>query len=184
MRLAPIPLAFRGDVEQAIHYAGESSRTTHGAQTCIDACRYYGALILGALAGRSKVELLSLDFYQGSLVPEIREIADGSYKQKNPPAIAGTGYMVRSLEAALWAFYRSSSFERGALLAANLGDDADTTAAVYGQLAGAFHGVDGIPASWLSKLAMREFIEQMADYLLALSEHLAPAKKGGVSISG
>ena len=70
-------------------------------------------------------------------MPEIAEIAAGSFKQKNPPAIAGTGYVVKSLEAALWAFYyRSSTFERGALLAANLGDDADTTSALFGQLAG------------------------------------------------
>ena len=73
----------------------------------------------------------------------------------------------------------SSSFEKGALLAANLGDDADTTAAVYGQLAGAFHGAEAIPAGWLKKLAMREFIEQMADNLLALSENLAPLRKEG-----
>ena len=57
--------------------------------------------------------------------------------------------VVKSLEAALWAFYRSNTFEKGALLAANLGDDADKTAAVYGQLAGSFYGADAIPAGWL-----------------------------------
>ena len=145
MRLAPVPLAYRANPELAIHYAGESSRTTHGAPAAVDACKFYAALILGALNGRSKEELLSPDFYTGSLVPEIAEIAAGSFKQKNPPAIAGTGYVVKSLEAALWAFYRSDTFEKGALLAANLGDDADTTAAVFGQLAGAFYGVDGNP---------------------------------------
>jgi ADP-ribosylglycohydrolase len=136
MRLAPIPLAFRADAAQAIHFAGESSRTTHGAPAAIDGCKLYAAMILAALAGRSKEEILSPALYQGSLVPEIREIAAGSYKAKNPPAIAGTGYVVKSLEAALWSFYRSCSFEKGALLAANLGDDADTTAAIYGQLGG------------------------------------------------
>ena len=94
---------------------------------------------------------------------------------KNPPAIVGSGYVVRSLEAALWAFYRSSSFERGALLAANLGNDADTTCAIYGQLAGAMYGMSGIPQRWLERLAMRKLIEQMADQLLGLSEHLASA---------
>jgi ADP-ribosylglycohydrolase len=119
MRLAPVPLAYRENSERAIHYAGESSRTTHGAPAAVDACKFYTALILGALKGWSKEELLSTDFYQGSLVPEIAEIAAGSYRKKNPPAIAGTGYVFKSLEAALWAFYRSSTFERGALLAAN-----------------------------------------------------------------
>ena len=79
---------------------------------------------------------------------------------------------MRSLEAALWAFYRTSTFERGALLAANLGDDSDTTAAIFGQLAGAFYGVEAIPESWLERLAMREFITEMADRL-ALAE-IAP----------
>jgi ADP-ribosyl-[dinitrogen reductase] hydrolase len=167
MRLAPIPLAFRAKSEQALWYAGESSRTTHGAPAAIEACKFYAALILAALSGASKEEILSPTLYHGSLVPEIHEIADGSYKQKNPPAIAGTGYVVKSLEAALWAFYRSDTFEKGALLAANLGDDADTTAAVYGLLAGAMYGVDSIPAKWLEKLAMREFIEQMADELFS-----------------
>jgi ADP-ribosylglycohydrolase len=169
MRLAPVPLAYRENSERAIHYAGESSRTTHGAPAAVDACKFYAALILGALNGRPKEELLSPGFYQGSLVPEIAEIAAGSFKQKNPPQIVGSGYVVRSLEAALWAFYRSNTFEKGALRAANLGDDADTTAAICGQLAGAMYGASGIPPGWLEKLAMREFIEQMADDLLALS---------------
>jgi ADP-ribosylglycohydrolase len=169
MRLAPIALAYRSNINLAIHYAAESSRTTHAAPAALDACRYYATLIIGALDGRSKAELLSPSFYAGQLVPEIAEIAEGSFKQKNPPAIAGTGYVVRSLEAALWAFYRSDTFEKGALLAANLGDDADTTAAVFGQLAGAMYGSDAIPTKWLEKLAMREFIEQMADELLALA---------------
>ena len=173
MRLVPVPLAYRANPGLALHYAAESSRTTHGAPTAVDACRYYAALILGALGGASKEELLDPDFYTGSLVPEIAEVAAGSFKQKNPPAIAGTGYVVKSLEAALWAFYRSNTFEKGALLAANLGDDSDTTATVFGQLGGAFYGVDDIPSGWLAKLTMREFITEMADSLLALSE-IAP----------
>jgi ADP-ribosyl-[dinitrogen reductase] hydrolase len=172
MRLAPIPLAYRASPELAIHYAAGSSRTTHAAPAAVDACRYYTALIVGALNGRSKEHLLSPDFYPGSLVPEIAEVAAGSFKEKNSPAIVGSGYVVRSLEAALWAFYHSDTFEKGALLAANLGDDADTTAAVFGQLAGAYYGVDAIPAKWLEQLAMREFITGMADELLALSTAL------------
>ena len=73
--------------------------------------------------------------------------------------------MVKSLEAALWAFHKSESFREGALLAVNLGDDADTTGAVYGQLAGAFYGEPGIPAQWLGKLAMRDVIEGYAERL-------------------
>src|ERR1700736_5776077 len=169
MRLAPVPLAFRRNVELAIDNAGESSRTTHAAPTTIDACRYFAGLLLGALEGRSKEELLSSFFYpdrdgqywkRHPLSPEIAEIADGSFKQKQPPAIIGSGFVVRSLEAALWAFYRSDSFREGALRAVNLGNDAATTGAIYGQLAGAFYGVNAIPEAWIERLAGHEFIAE------------------------
>jgi ADP-ribosylglycohydrolase len=51
----------------------------------------------------------------------------------------------------------------------NLGEDADTTGAVYGQIAGAYYGEAGIPAEWRAKLAMRELIEQRAAELLDLA---------------
>ena len=125
----------------------------------------------GAINGASKAELLA-PFYTPSPVPgtralaeEVAEVTAGSFHVKQPPAIRGSGYVVHSLEAALWAFAHSSSFEEGALMAVNLGDDADTTGAVYGQIAGAYYGASGIPASWLEKLAMREEIEELAAQL-------------------
>jgi ADP-ribosyl-[dinitrogen reductase] hydrolase len=179
MRLVPIPLFFASDPKQAVHYAGESSRTTHGTKAAVDACRYFAGLIVGALQGRSKQELLSPYFYPGDepdfwnengLDATIAAIAAGSFKKKDPPEIRGTGYVVDSLEAALWAFYRSESFREGALLAVNLGDDADTTGALYGQIAGAFYGVGQIPAEWRAKLALHDFIQEKADQLFAIAE--------------
>jgi ADP-ribosylglycohydrolase len=76
------------------------------------------------------------------------------------------------MEAALWAFYHSDSFKEGCLLAVNLGNDADTTGAVYGQLAGAFYGEQAIPESWRSKLAHRDLIESFAVRLFELSRKL------------
>lgn len=176
MRLAPVPMFYAEEPLRAIELAAESSRTTHGAKTAVDACRYLAALIVGALGGKSKKELLSDHFSPVSgywedhpLVPEIREIASGSFRRKEPPEIRGSGYVVESLEAALWAFHRSEDYREGCLLAANLGDDADTTAAVYGQLAGAYYGEEGIPPDWLDRLAMREMIAMFADQLLAVS---------------
>jgi ADP-ribosylglycohydrolase len=135
-----------------------------------------GALIVGALNGVSKNELLSAHYspVQGywekhPLCHEINEIAAGSFRRKEPPEIAGTGYVVRSLEAALWAFSRSDSFQEGCLLAVNLGDDADTTGAIFGQLAGTFYGEDAIPPSWREKLAHRGLIESFGDQLFALA---------------
>lgn len=176
MRLAPVPLFFARIPSEAIARAADSSRTTHAVDECIDACRYLAALIVGALQGESKGRLL-MDHFEPEpgiwkatpLAPKIDAIASGSFKQRNPPDIRGTGYVVDSLEAALWAFDRSKSFRDGALLAVNLGADADTTGAVYGQLAGAFYGEQGIPQPWRDKLALREHIVASADQLCALA---------------
>jgi len=176
MRLAPVPLRFAGDPELAIRLAAESSRTTHQASTSIDACRYFAGLLVGALQGADKEELLSERFTplpglweREPLAPEIDEIAAGSFRRREPPEIRGSGYVVRSLEAALWAFARSETFEEGCLAAVNLGEDADTTAAVYGQIAGAFFGDQGIPASWRKRLWEAERIATLADRLFAES---------------
>ena len=180
MRLAPIPLCFRTDPLLAIEKAALSSRTTHAAREAMDACRYFAGLILGALAGRSKAELLAPLFspvpnlwIRTPLAPKIATVAAGSFKQKEPPAIRGTGYVVDCLEAALWAFHKSDSFRDGALMAVNLGDDADTTGAVYGQLAGAYYKAEAIPIEWRTKLAHRDLIERFADRLLELADPLS-----------
>lgn len=179
MRLAPVPLAFFRAPRQAMERAADSSRTTHGAPQAIDACRYCAALIVGALEGREKEELLAPRFcpvsgywQEHSLCAEIDRVAAGSFKDRRPPAIRGRGYVVDSLEAALWAFHRGRSFREGCLLAVNLGDDADTTGAIYGQLAGACYGIAEVPPRWWEKIAMREKIEGCARSLLALSQAL------------
>jgi ADP-ribosyl-[dinitrogen reductase] hydrolase len=176
MRLAPVAMFYASKPALAIRKCADSSRTTHAAPAALDACRYFGGLLVGALNGASKQDLLGkgyspIEELWGSqpMVPEIRQIANGSFKDKGPPEIKGSGYVVRSLEAALWAFHHCGDFQEGCLLAANLGDDADTTAAIYGQLAGAYYGAQGIPQAWLDKLALREIIQAYALRLWELS---------------
>jgi len=176
MRLAPVPLFYAKVPGEAIRKSGDSSRTTHGTALAIDACRYLGALIVGAVNGASREELLSERYSpvpgywkENPLVPEIDEIALGSFKHHQPPEIKGSGYVVKSLEAALWAFHNSDSFGEGCLMAVNLGDDADTTGAVYGQLAGAYYGRKKIPSSWISKIYHKRLIESFAERLFELS---------------
>lgn len=170
MRLAPVPLFYWRDADEAVNRAAESSRTTHGAAEAVDACRYFALLITRALQGFPKNEILSdTAWSDGPLTPAIARIAHGSFKEHDPPRIRGTGYVVHCLEAALWAFHRSESFRQGCLLAINLGDDADTTGAVYGQLAGAFYGEREIPRTWRAKLAKRVLIEDLAEWLFEAS---------------
>jgi ADP-ribosyl-[dinitrogen reductase] hydrolase len=169
MRLAPVPMFFAADVEKAVHYSAESSRTTHGAAECIDACRLFGGILARALQGAGKEEVLMVDAPTFRGEPKIVDIARGSYRSKDQRAIKGSGYVVESLEAALWCFDQTASYDAAVLRAANLGDDADTTAAVCGQVAGAFYGVRGIREGWLEKLAMRAEIEELAAKLLEMA---------------
>ena len=176
MRLAPVPLFYARNPLEAIEKSGESSQTTHGAAAAVDACRYFGALIVGAIHGVGKDELLAEIFSpvagywkEKPLCREIDEIARGSFKRREPPDIVGSGYVVKSLEAALWAFNKTDTFREGCLLAIHLGLDADTTGAIYGQLAGAFYGESSIPDSWLGKLARQQLIELSAERLFRVS---------------
>lgn len=167
MRLAPVPIFYFPDMAAAEHYAAESARTTHGAQECVDASRLFARILVRALAGLPKEEILLADRDEFTGAPKIEAIARGAYAQKSQEEIRGSGYVVESLEAALWCFARTDSFREAVLMAANLGDDADTTAAVCGQIAGAFYGEAGIPADWLAKLTRADEIRSLADDLRA-----------------
>ncbi len=167
MRLAPISMFFFEDVAAVERYAADSSRTTHGAGECVDACRLLGRIIWRALRGDTKDEVLLGDRESFAGEPKIAAIARGDVLRKGESHVRGSGYVVESLEAALWSFARTDSFRDAILTAANLGDDADTTAAVCGQVAGAHYGEPGIPPEWLDRLVMRAEIADLADRLSA-----------------
>jgi ADP-ribosyl-[dinitrogen reductase] hydrolase len=121
-------------------------------------------LLYRAFRGASKDDVLfGHPGFRGASA--IEAIARGDYRHKPATAIRGSGYVVESLEAALWCLWRPDTFEAAVLAAANLGDDADTTAAVCGQLAGAYYGVEVIPARWRERIAMGPLILDLADRL-------------------
>jgi len=177
MRLAPIPIVFHNKTALLNRYSVLSSRTTHASPQCLDACVCLSNITAAFIQGKSKETVLSDRF---SLIPNywienpldttIDEVIKGSFKVKEPPQICGSGYVVKTLEAALWAFYHTNDFETGALKVVNLGDDADTTGAVYGQIAGAYYGLEGIPEKWLNKLYWRNELEERTEKLFQLAE--------------
>ena len=176
MRLAPAPMFFYPDHRAAIRYAGESSRTTHGAAECLDACQLLGSMIFKALAGQPKEAILFGDHFPGGLhsrlSKKIQAIADGAYRDKLESDIEGSGYVVKSLEAALWCFEQTDTFRDAILKAANLGNDADTTAAICGQLAGAYYGEEAIPLNWRVRLTEYNLIVQLAERLLRTGSNM------------
>lgn len=165
MRLAPVPIHYLDTPELAIARSEAQSRTTHQAPECLMACRLLAQLLIRALQGLPKDEVLAPLPQALPLPGALGSIALGQYKEKGATQIKGSGYVVASLEAALWCFWQTSTFEACVLLAANLGDDADTTAAIAGQLAGAFYGESGIPAHWRQQLTMAQEIGALAQQL-------------------
>ncbi|MHA2937488.1 ADP-ribosylglycohydrolase family protein [Vibrio sp. RC27] len=167
MRLAPVPIFYQYDVESVIFYGGESSRTTHASPLCIDACCYLAELIAALISGGDKTSI-----YSGRFQPKTDEIAQftsAKFLDKSYLDLVGSGYVVRSLEASLWCFYHGNSYEECVLAAANLGDDADTTAAITGQLAGAFYGYSGIKQEWREALYWHNEIVDLAASLFHYS---------------
>lgn len=119
MRLAPVAMAYASRPEEAVKYAEMSSRTTHGAVESVEACAVLASILVAGLRGADKESMLSADVCykwrqdEPAYSAAIEEIIRGSYRHKEPPEIKGTGYVIRSLEAALWAFHHSNSFEEG-----------------------------------------------------------------------
>ncbi|WP_337173101.1 ADP-ribosylglycohydrolase family protein [Paludisphaera sp.] len=178
MRLAPVPIRHAGlhpdRAEDLARLGAESSLPTHASPQCLSACRYLAVVLAALILGEDRDEVLSPGWPSlrrieaaEALHPLIREVAAGSFRHQAPPEIRGSGWVVQSLEAALWAFHDAASFEEAVLRAVNLGDDADTTGAVCGQLAGAFWGESAIPSDLRRGLARMDMIDEALAGLLS-----------------
>lgn len=167
MRLAPVPIYWYPDVESAVKWAGESSRTTHGAAECVESCRLLAGMLCRALAGEEKEGVLFGSDPAEFSCPKVKALAAGEYRGRSRDRISGSGYVIDCLEASAWCLLQTGDFREAVLLAVNLGNDADTTGAVCGQLAGALYGEEGIPPEWLSRLVMCGEIREMAGRLAA-----------------
>ncbi|GAB5601795.1 ADP-ribosylglycohydrolase family protein [Thermus sp. FJN-A] len=166
MRLAPLVLAYRKS-PRLRELARLSARTTHGAREALEATEILAWLLQGALEGASKADLLALEpFREADLHPALRRVVAGGFWEAPEE---GPGYAPGTLAAALWAFARGRDFEEGMVLAVNLGGDADTVGAVYGELAGAYYGKEAIPERWLKALHLREEMEALALALYRMS---------------
>ncbi|MEM8595550.1 MAG: ADP-ribosylglycohydrolase family protein, partial [Pseudomonadota bacterium] len=167
MRLAPVSIRYWAEADLRREIAAKQSRTTHGAPEAVDACIYYADRLAEAIDGMAEPEVLRP--IASSFAGKIQAIALGDWRGKKRHQVRGTGYVADALEAALWCVRTGATFRETVLLAANLREDADTTAAIAGQLAGALYGARAIPEEWLQKLAWRSRIESTARALFDAS---------------
>lgn len=153
MRLAPVAMRYWSDRARLDSVAAQQSRTTHAAAEAVDGCRALADLLADAISGETRRSVLAPRSFSGA--PRIASILGGSWRGKARKSIRSTGYVVHTLEAALWSVARTANFRNAVVLAANLAHDADTVAAVTGQLAGAIYGRSGIPKEWLDRIAWK-----------------------------
>ncbi len=164
MRLAPVAIFYHRDLQDSWHYAAETTRTTHGCEECVEASQLFAEMLRIALTANDKSEIFKNSVNLNE--PKVQAIANGSFTSAPQAQMTGTGYVIDSLQSALWCFVHSNSFEQSILMAANLGNDADTTAAICGQIAGAYYGYQGIPPQWRNKLHQETFIAETAERLV------------------
>lgn len=176
MRLAPIPMYYFPYCNDITKWSAMSSKTTHGAFEAVSACELLGFIMYGIFSGLSKESVLkhpyNKNYISAGAYPNVNydyskleSIANGDYIYKTKDEICGNAYVINSLEAALWCFYNTDNYTDAVTLAIRLGDDTDTTAAIVGQIAGAYYGVNEIPSKWIYMLDMKETLVNMAEML-------------------
>ena len=186
MRCAPIPLIYHSSPVLAQEFAALASTPTHPHPTCQEACQVYTKIITLIMSNPSvtKAELFTalqeFPFTSEILQTTFNRYKDGRDDQSEPSyerfvhtpdsEIQSSGYVVHTLEAALWAFFSTSTFQEGALKVVNLGDDADTVGAVYGGLAGAWYGIEAIPSGWIDGLQAKSIIDEVVAGVVSLVE--------------
>ena len=164
MRLAPVALRYWDDRASLDRAGAQQSRTTHAAPEAVDGCRAFAGLLADAISGMPRRHVLAPRAFEGARA--IAQILAGSWRGRVRDGIQSSGYVVHTLEAAIWSVARTADFRNAVLLAANLADDADTVAAVTGQLAGSIYGLSGIPADWLDRIAWKDRLLDTARQLL------------------
>ena len=172
MRLAPVVLYYVDDYDTALNEAERSSRTTHQATEALFACRYLAHILYRCIYLNVDKASITAEFKEIAPTETLQALLDKTYRDKTANEISSSGYVVACLEAALWAFEQTDTFESALLLAANLGDDSDTVAAVCGQIAGAYYGEQAIPSHWLAVLFERERIEAIAKQLIGARSYI------------
>lgn len=166
MRLAPVPIKYHQlSVLELAEKARESSETTHGSIFAVDSCIYMSIVLAALINGESKETVLSKTFWSNKPKLQLHPVViEYIFNHEKEPV--GSGFVLDSLHAALWAFRTSDSFEEVVLKAVNLGDDSDTTGAVCGQFAGAYWGYSAIPEHLINGLHKKDMIDQYLNPIL------------------
>ncbi len=151
MRCWPVALARCNDLERLLADSRLQSQVTHPHPECVAGCAFVNAAIYHMARGIPPAEAVNRALDQADLPTELRQVIEIA-PAKRRDDLPNTGWVRHTLESAIWGLLITDSFEEAVVQVANLGDDADTAAAVVGALAGAAYGLNAIPADWRAAL--------------------------------
>lgn len=156
--------------DEVTELINNASSLTHAHEISRLGCKIYSDYIFGLLNGLSKEEALnnlqSIDYtknYSLESLEYYKRILDGSIKDADVNEVSSSGFVVHTLEAAIWCTLKNANYEDAVVLAINLGDDTDTVGAVTGSLNGIIYGEENIPQRWTEKLRKKDMLEQLAN---------------------
>ena len=163
-------------VETAVEAVHQVSALTHNHLRSKMACGIYYFMICNILEGSGSLpELLqkgvddAVKFYHGDVTNYVELAHYGrlfhldEFAEVPEEDIKSSGYVVDSLEAAVWSLITTDAFDKALLKAVNLGDDTDTVGAIAGGLAGLYYGYENMPKEWLDSVIRKEWIEKLCD---------------------
>lgn len=166
MRCAPVAMLDRADRHANARHSADSSRITHANPLCIEGCVVLNAAI-AALLNDPHIDPVAI---AGAVTGNETVLAAlQGVSSANAERLDAGGYVLATVQSALWAVTNHRTLEDAIVAAVNLGQDADTTGAVAGALAGAKWGAAAIPDRWLDVLLHREELTSLADGIFALS---------------
>jgi len=168
MRISPVGLILHKNMNQAMDIAKQQGRITHPAQACVDSTVLYTELMCRIIHGESKADLAgavaNFKFAHTTLATRLakyRTLAD--WENQSDRNLQSSGWVIDTIEVALWSFFKFNNWKDGALVVVNFGGDSDTAGAVYGALAGAFYGFESIPSEWVNGMQNKSLITDIAD---------------------
>lgn len=178
MRILPLVFYLQNEKKSKVIYnkVKEVSSITHGHFRSVFACFIYVIYCLEILKGKDKVdaylemqnivsEFLKDKNFNSVEIGLFDKVLKKDITKFSEDEILSSGYVLHSLEASLWCFLNSDSYEETVLKAVNLGEDTDTTGAIAGGLAGIYYGIENIPEKWLSVLARKNDIDDLCERL-------------------
>ena len=159
----------------------KASEMTHAHYRSVVACLLYSAIVRCVMHGAPLADAIRIAMAERAEEPEIEHYARlNNLQDLTEDEIRSSGYVVDTLEAALWCALTTDNYKDCVLKAVNLGEDTDTVGAIAGGLAGVMYGFDAIPAEWINALQRKEYVLDMAEEFAGWVDGYTGTAKGGI----